>query len=489
MAASGAEGNVIPLREADESPAKVSLLQAISESEALPPFLSARSVPSWLQFAGLVLIIVGVAASFHFAPVTSWLVARLVFWFVFFMVVIWRVCLSVIGLGLRMAKGPGSHGTRPEEEASLPVYSILVALRDEATMMPQLSAYLSALDWPDGRLDVLLLIEEDDEETRASALAADFPACTRVLSVPAGKPLTKPRALNYGLAHAAGDYVAVYDAEDRPHPQQLREAYRALEDGPESLFCVQAPLVASNGSASWVAAHWSLEYAVQFGLQMPAIANYHHPLMLGGTSNHFRRTDLVLMGGWDAWNVTEDADLGIRIARFGGTCRAISRPTLETAPESFGVWRAQRSRWIKGYMQTWLVCMRQPLSLFAELGFVRWLSLQLMLAGAILSTFMYGPMTLLVMAGLIHPFFSVDAVSFSLFGLGWLGGAFAECVAPGRWSFTRLLAILTRPLYWPLQTLAGLIAVYGLAVHPAFWAKTPHQPEDADARTPCSPGS
>ena len=490
MGGSGAEGKVIPLREAGNASGGPSLLQAVSESQAVPPFLSARSVPSLLQFLGLFLLIGAIAASFHFYPALSWQVARFLFWFVFLLVVIWRLCLSVIGLGQRPAMAEGLAGDPGRgEETGLPVYSILVPLRDEADMMPQLARRLRAIDWPQRCLDIILLIEADDEATRQAALSADYPPGTRVLTVPPGKPLTKPRALNFGLAHAAGTYVTVYDAEDHPHPRQLREAYKVLCQGHDGLACVQAPLVASNGSASWIAAHWSLEYAVQFGLQIPAISHYGHPLMLGGTSNHFRRNDLIALGGWDAWNVTEDADLGIRIARLGGTTQAISLPTHETAPETFAVWRAQRSRWIKGYMLSWLVCMRTPISLFAELGFVRWLSLQLMLAGAILSTFMYGPMTLLVLAGLVHPFVSVDVVSFSLFGMGWLGGMFADSVAPGRWSFTRVLAILTRPRYWPLQTFAGLIAVYGLAVRPAFWAKTPHQPEDADARTPCSPGS
>ncbi len=463
-----------------EKPVGYSLLQAISRSEALPPKLSARTVPSLFQvLAFLGLVALGCAAV-RWQPGLTLSVAGFTCWFAFILIVLWRFCLVIVGAGRRF--GPSSSESHakslPEE---LPVYSILIALRHEAGMMPQLATSLSALDWPAGRLDILLLIEADDTETMRAARDAAFPTGTRVIRVPPGKPLTKPRALNYGLARAVGEYLTIYDAEDRPDPQQLKAACAMFEDAPANVLCLQAPLKATNGASSWVAAHWALEYDVQFNLYLPALASWGHPIMLGGTSNHFRRLDLIAFGGWDAWNVTEDADLGLRAARLGGQTWRINTPTLESAPETYSVWFHQRKRWIKGYMQTWLVCMRRPFSLLSELGFPAWVSLQMTLGASILSAFLYGPMTLWMLAGLIVPAVQVDALSFALFGLGWIASTLGDALAPGRWRFARTLAVVSRPFYWMLQTGAAIMALYGLAVRPHFWAKTPHQPEQGEA--------
>ncbi|MAN75473.1 MAG: glycosyl transferase, partial [Henriciella sp.] len=192
---------------------------------------------------------------------------------------------------------------------------------------------------------------------------------------------------------------------------------------------------------------------------------------------HFRRADLIAFGGWDAWNVTEDADLGIRIARLGGRTETINAPTLESAPETLSIWINQRSRWIKGFAQTWLVCMRAPVSLFFELGPLRWLSLQLTLGGAILSACLYGPMVLMIILGTLFPqIFDYTPVDLGLFVAGWTGCIVADCLAPAGWSVSRIIAVATRPFYWLLLTAAAAKAVVGLALRPSYWAKTPHMP-------------
>ncbi|MFT5774722.1 glycosyltransferase family 2 protein [Hyphomonas sp.] len=185
-----------------------------------------------------------------------------------------------------------------------------------------------------------------------------------------GLPRTKPRALNYGLARARGAYVVVYDAEDRPDPRQLREAVAAFVRGvgTSRLACVQAPLVGMPEGGGWLSAQWALEYAIQFGRILPALARLGLPIALGGTSNHFNRARLIEAGGWDAWNVTEDADLGLRLARRGARVGMIAPPTLEAPPEQMGVWLAQRSRWLKGLLQTWLVLMRTLAASLREMG-------------------------------------------------------------------------------------------------------------------------
>lgn len=452
------------------------LREALARSLLLPDELSAkrkRPILSWTLF---LLLSASLGAACYVWPLIFWTTVRLLFWGFFGLVIAWRFGLLVAALVSRIGEKKPAGLTRAE----LPPYSVLVAVRHEANMMDQLARNLCAIDWPADRLDVIILVEADDEETEKAAMAAAFPDGTRILVVPPGEPMTKPRALNFGLAHAVGDFVTIYDAEDRPEPGQLKAALRAFDEGGLGVVCVQAPLVATNASEGWLTAHWALEYRVQFGIIVRALSRLAYPVMLGGTSNHFRRRDLVAIGAWDAWNVTEDADLGIRIARMGGYTASVDLPTYEAAPAKFGTWLAQRSRWLKGYMQTWMVAMRNPARLLGELGPMRWLAVNLTLGGALISGLVYGPMSTLILVGLATDMVTVDLVGFGIFGMGWLVCLLTDICAPGKWTFSRVLAVLTRPLYWPLQMLAAVKAVYGLAVRPSFWAKTPHQPDELE---------
>lgn len=207
-----------------------------------------------------------------------------ILWSVFASLIIWRFALLVVGWRCVAVR----RKSRPviDPDGTLPIYSILVPVYDEAPVMQQLACALGRIDWPADRLDIQILLEEDDAETLKAARLARFPAGTRFTIIPLGGPRTKPNALNYGLARARGDYVCIYDAEDRPAPSQIREAHAAFVCGAR-LACVQAPLVASNMRAHWLAANWGLEYAVQFGFLLPALAGLRLPILIGGTSNHF----------------------------------------------------------------------------------------------------------------------------------------------------------------------------------------------------------
>lgn len=378
-----------------------------------------------------------------------------------------RIWLYVRGSHARSAK------MAVPERGNWPVYSLLIALKDEAASAAQLSAAIRALDYPAGRLDVKLLIETGDLETEEALLCERWPAGTELLVLPPGLPRTKPRALNYGLARARGEFVVVYDAEDRPSPDQLKAAVRAFRSAGDDLACVQAPLV-GDGARGWIAGQWALEYAVQFGRLLPGLAASGMPIALGGTSNHFRRRALDISGGWDAWNVTEDADLGLRLARLGYRVGMIAPATLEAPPEKMGVWLAQRSRWLKGFLQTWLVAMRRPGRALRELGLVRFLSVQLTLGAAILSALVHGPWALWLLACLVLPDLALLPVFIWLAGAAYAAGILMAFFAPGARDWRRLVLALTQPLYWPLQSLAMMRAIYGLVRRPHFWAKTPH---------------
>ncbi len=361
-----------------------------------------------------------------------------------------------------------------EAETPLPVYTVLIALKDEAASMPQLAAALRALDYPADRLDVKLLIESGDDATQAAIARETWPLNTELHIVPPGAPRTKPRALNYGLKFARGTFVVVYDAEDVPHPQQLKAALAAFAGGPPQLACVQAPLVGGAENSAWISAHWALEYAIQFGLILPGLARLQAPIMLGGTSNHFRRRALEDAGGWDAWNVTEDADLGLRFARLGLPVGMIAPPTLEAPPEKFGVWLAQRSRWLKGFLQTWGVLMRDPAGLWRDLGAAKFIALHLSLSGAIASALVHGFWALWCVYCWLSPDAALGFFGLTFTALAYCVNAAIAWTAPSPKKWRRAGLILTLPLYWPLQTLAMMRALYGLFRAPQFWAKTPH---------------
>ncbi len=358
-----------------------------------------------------------------------------------------------------------------QEDSLLPVYTLLIALKDEAMCAQQLAAAIRALDYPMSKLDVKLLVEAGDTSTQDALEGEVWPAGTELVVVPPGVPQTKPRALNYGLARARGEFIVVYDAEDQPHPLQLRAAVGAFAEGGGRLACVQAPLVGDEAGQGWLSGQWALEYAVQFGAILPAMARLGLPIMLGGTSNHFRRRVLRDAGGWDAWNVTEDADLGLRLARMGLNVGTIQPPTLEMPPQTLGVWVAQRSRWLKGFMQTWLVMMRDPVCAWRELGWVRFGAVQLTLGASILAALIHGPWALWCLACLILPQMQLGAFSGAVCVVSIIGGVLIS-FRGGRAARMGLLVSLV--CYWPLQTLAAWRAVYGLVCSPHFWAKTPH---------------
>ena len=388
---------------------------------------------------------------------------------VFLAIVLFRLLLVIVARMPRRATGGPDTAT-----PLLPVYTILIALKDEAACIPQLAHAMTMMDYPDNLLDLKLIVEAADHDTRMAIEAAAWPANTELLTVPPGRPQTKPRALNYGLARAQGAYVVVYDAEDRPHPGQMKAAIDVFNRSGPQTVCLQAPLVGVPAQGGWLARQWAQEYAIQFGLIVPALARLGLPIALGGTSNHFRRTPLVEAGGWDAWNVTEDADLGLRLARLGHRVGTIASPTLEAPPEEGRIWLSQRSRWLKGYVQTWCVQMRRGSRADGRLGPAAQASVQLTLGAAILSALAHGLWAVWCAACLIDPSLRLGPSGTVLLALSLGVAIFTAALAPGPSGWRRLADIATMPLYWPLQSLAMVRALWSLARTPHYWAKTPH---------------
>jgi cellulose synthase/poly-beta-1,6-N-acetylglucosamine synthase-like glycosyltransferase len=312
-----------------------------------------------------------------------------------------------------------------------------------------------------------------------------LPANFQRVIVPPGQPQTKPKALNFALQLARGSLVAVYDAEDRPEPNQLRQAVAAFAAGPPELACVQAPLGFYNAGQNWLTCQLAIEYASLFDAQLPALAVLRLPIPLGGTSNHFRRDLLEEVGAWDPYNVTEDADLGIRLARHGYRCAMLSSHTYEEACGRFPAWLRQRTRWIKGWLQTYFVHMRAPLRLWRELGTTGFLAFNVLIAGTAVSALAHPIFSAVILYQLATGIIFADPasaaglwlVALNAFNLtvGYMAAILLGWIGVRRRGLKRLVGALKwMPVYWLLISLAGYRAIWELVRRPFHWDKTEH---------------
>lgn len=363
-------------------------------------------------------------------------------------------------------------------DAALPRVTILAPLFREAHALPGLVQAIDRLDYPRSRIDVKLLLEACDDETLGEALRLGLDRRFDVLIVPPSHPQTKPKACNYGLACARGELIVIYDAEDEPERDQLRIAAEHFAAGDERLACVQAKLNFYNPDDNWLTRLFTLEYCLWFDHLLPALDRLGAPVPLGGTSNVFRTDILAEVGGWDPYNVTEDADLGLRLAERGFRTAVIDSTTLEEANCRTGNWMRQRSRWIKGFMQTWIVHRRR-----------RWsrdwrtiLSVDLFVGGAAIAALLDLPLAAALVAewasgvsmtaALPPALRSLNMAALVVGNLAFLGLAAYAPLRRGLGSISPV-ALLT-PIYWLMMSVAAWRALLQLATRPSFWEKTDH---------------
>lgn len=364
----------------------------------------------------------------------------------------------------------------------LPCVSILVPLLREAKIAQKLLKGLAALDYPVALLDIKLVLEEDDLITRAAIDQMELPPHMEVVSVPAGNMKTKPRAMNYALPLCRGEIVGVYDAEDRPEPQQIRKVVAHLREAPPEVACVQGYLDFYNTGTNWLSRCFTLEYAIWFRVILLGVQRLGIPIPLGGTTVFFRRRLLERIGAWDAHNVTEDADLGMRLARFGYRCEMIPTTTLEEATLRPRAWIRQRSRWLKGYAITWATHMRNPVQLFRDLGLRGFLGFQVLFLGA-LTSYLSIPLFWLLWGasfGLGYAFWETfpQPLMYAFFASMMLGQVIMLTIAviAARDSGRKGLIprVLALPFYWPLGAVAAYRAIAEVFYAPFYWHKTEH---------------
>lgn len=411
----------------------------------------------------------------------------------FFICVAFKTFLVLFGASRSTASKVSPEEVAAVRDSDLPIYTVLVPVYKEPSVIPNLVKHLAHLDYPLAKLDVQVLLEQDDPATREAFLASNPPPNFHAVVVPTAQPKTKPKACNFGLQIARGEFLTIYDAEDLPESDQLKKVILAFRKLPASTMCIQAALNYFNWRENLLTRMFTLEYSNWFDYNLPGMEALGVPIPLGGTSNHFRCDRLRELCGWDPFNVTEDADLGIRATALGYTVSTIDSTTYEEANRAYGNWIRQRSRWIKGYMQTFLVHMRNPMRMIRKVGLKAFLGFVFFIGGT--------------------PFiFLTNPILWVLFLL-WLvtGTAFMSALLPP-WllylSFANLLAgnflavyvciigvfrrrnfpmsiyAFVNPLYWMMHAVASYKGLYQLLVKPFYWEKTEHGLTNVKAKMP-----
>ncbi len=463
---------------------------AAPSGAAAPVASAADQRPWWVRRRGILISVAVVATAVTVAfPVQVVMMLTTLCTFLYLVTILNRLTLVRRSLRGDPSITVSAEEARALDDDDLPVYTVLVPAYGEPAVMPGLIAALARIEYPRDRLDIKLLLEADDAETISAALEIVTDLPVDVILVPPGEPRTKPRALNYGMQFAEGELVTIYDAEDHPDPLQLRRAVAAFRRVGPKYACLQARLSFYGGQRNLLTKWFTTDYFTWFRLYLPGLSSMQAPIPLGGTSNHFRRDVLAAAGGWDPWNVTEDAELGIRLQRTGHRVGVLDSVTMEEPNIDVVNWVKQRSRWYKGYLQTTLELLRHPRDVVADLGRRDSWRVALFVGGtpllAVLNLWFWGLsafwfMTRATFVGELFPGWTYY-LALAAWGLGNLSVIYIGLLTlrvVGRPEF--LLSALLVPLYWLLMSLAALRAVVQLVTQPSYWEKTEHGLFDPD---------
>jgi len=447
------------------------------------PEESAHTVFTPGQFLVMATLLLGTLLALYTMPQATLIAINAAVNFFFLVGIAFKFAVSMVGARYERELTVEEKEVRSLKDEELPRYTILVPVYREAEVIQTLLSNLSRLDYPKEKLEILLLLEEDDPATLEAAKAAHPPGNIYFIRIPNGIPKTKPKACNVGLFFASGDYVVIYDAEDQPEPDQLKKAVLAFRKGGEQLACVQAALNYFNARENFLTRMFTLEYSYWFDYMLPGLHRLGLPIPLGGTSNHFPTERLRMLGSWDPFNVTEDADLGIRAAVEGWEVRVIPSTTYEEANTQLWNWIRQRSRWIKGYMQTTLVHTRNPWRLVRRVGLWKATGFLLLVGGtpltALSAPWMWTMFVwwVITQTRALDPFFPPPVLYISLFNLlfGNATAIYLNMLAGFKRGYYDLIpwALLT-PVYWVLQSIAAYKALWQLFTRPFYWEKTRH---------------
>ena len=452
------------------------LLNRDPSSSALVTFTSPQMIVFFLLIGGFAAWSV---LNFRHAMITVNIVMSLFF----LLAIIFKLFLSLVGSRFELYQAVTREELKNTHDDSLPVYTILLPVYKEDKLIKKLIWNLQSIDYPREKLDVKLLIEEDDEKTLNAVRGLDFPSVFEVIIVPYHMPKTKPKACNYGLHFAQGKYLTIYDAEDIPDTDQLKKVVTLFNKLPDQYICVQSALNYFNRNENFLTRMFTLEYSYWFDYMLPGLDTLDIPIPLGGTSNHFRMDALLELGAWDPFNVTEDADLGVRAYAKGYKVAIVNSTTYEEANNEPINWIRQRSRWIKGYMQTYLVHMRNPLRLIKKIGLRGFLGFNFFVGATPLTFLVYPILLIIFLAYVIFDISSIkllfpDWVLFiCIFNLmvGNILMIYVNMMAVFKRRFYELILFaIANPIYWLLHSAAAYMGLYQLVVKPFYWEKTNH---------------
>lgn len=453
--------------ENDDHAARFDLHKKTPEYSAQQLF----SLPAKIILIGL---LVAFEASLYFVPETA---------FTYFGIFVNIFCLATISYKSAIFAMGNEKQLKADymPDIRLPVYTVLVPLYKEEKSIRRLLNSLEKLDYPRSKLDIKLVVENDDVGTIEALKRAAPPQYMEIIRVPFSLPRTKPKACNYALRYARGEFITIFDAEDDPDPMQLKKSLATFAHGGEKLACTQARLNYYNAERNLLTRWFSLEYATWFEFVMPGLENIKSPIPLGGTSNHVRTSVLKEIGGWDAFNVTEDADLGMRLSQHGYTSATIDSITMEEAPVRIMPWLKQRTRWMKGFMQTYLVHMRDVKKLVKQTGWQGFATLQFFI-GFPFVIYLMMPFWF-VSASIIEMPKYLEAFALFNFIYGVLTHMIMGYVAERRvrshtgkklFSTSPVYPVVTLPLYGVFHIIASYMALYQLIFKPHYWNKTEH---------------
>jgi cellulose synthase/poly-beta-1,6-N-acetylglucosamine synthase-like glycosyltransferase len=402
----------------------------------------------------------------------------------FFLIsILFKLFLALTGSRFELHQAVTKEEVKAVVDDDLPIYTIHLPVYKEDKLIKKLIWNLQSLDYPREKLDIKLLIEEDDDKTLNAVRELNFPAIFDVVVVPFHMPKTKPKACNYGLHFSRGKYLTIYDAEDIPDTDQLKKVITLFEKLPAHYICIQCALNYFNRNENFLTRMFTLEYSYWFDYMLPGLDTLDIPIPLGGTSNHFKLDKLIELGGWDPFNVTEDADLGVRAYAKGYKVSIVNSTTYEEANNEPFNWVRQRSRWIKGYMQSYLVHMRNPYKLYQKIGLKGFLGFNFFI-GATPLTFLIYPVLLFVFVcyvvfdfAFIKALFPNWVLFIAIFNLivGNVLMVYVNMMAVFKRRYYELILFaLANPIYWLLHSISAYKGLYQLIVKPFYWEKTNH---------------
>lgn len=452
------------------------LMKRDPDSSAVVTFSSSQLV---FIFVIIGMVAVGLVLSFK----NTSIIINVIISSFFLVAIIFKLFLALVGSRFELHQAVTKEELKLVIDDDLPIYTILLPVYKEDKLIKKLIWNLQAIDYPRHKLDVKLLIEEDDDKTLNAVRNLDFPAIFEVIVVPFHMPKTKPKACNYGLHFARGKYLTIYDAEDIPDTDQLKKVVSLFGKLPSEYICIQSALNYFNRNENFLTRMFTLEYSYWFDYMLPGLDTLDIPIPLGGTSNHFKLQELVDLGAWDPFNVTEDADLGVRAYAKGHKIAIINSTTYEEANNEPFNWIRQRSRWIKGYMQTYLVHMRDPAMLIKKIGWKGFLGFNFFIGATPVIFLVYPLLLTFFICYIIFDLSSIrtlfpDWVLFmSIFNLmvGNILMIYVNMMAVFKRRYYELILFaIANPIYWLMHSISAYKGLYQLITNPFYWEKTNH---------------